>query len=88
MDSMNDQDATNESAARLEIDDEFVEWMRVQFERIMSGQRPSSESEDPLDRTFFELNDEEFDRFQELLENPPPPSEGLSKVMARKAPWE
>ncbi|HET9662426.1 MAG TPA: DUF1778 domain-containing protein [Thermomicrobiales bacterium] len=86
---MSGLDATDDVAIkRREADAEFVEWMRVQFERIMSGQRRPSESEDPLDRTFFELNDDEFDRFQELLENPPEPSEGLRKVMARKARWE
>ncbi len=41
-----------------------------------------------LDRTYFVLDPEAFDRFAELLENPPEPSEGLREFLSRKAPWE
>jgi uncharacterized protein (DUF1778 family) len=40
-----------------------------------------------LDQTFFVLDDDAFDRFQEMLDNPPEPSEGLRKLMSMKPPW-
>jgi len=41
-----------------------------------------------LDRTYFVLDTERFDRLAELLENPPEPPEGLRAFLAHKAPWE
>lgn len=41
-----------------------------------------------LDRTYFVLDTETFDRFAEYLENPPAPSEGLRDFLSTKAPWE
>lgn len=40
-----------------------------------------------LDRRYFQLDPEAFDRFTALLDNPPP-TDGLRKLLHRKAPWE
>jgi hypothetical protein len=86
---MDDQEAINDVAKqRREADAELAEWMRSQFEKMTSGQHQIPASEDPLDKTHFVLSEADFEWFQELLDNPPEPSEGLRKVMARKPPWE
>lgn len=41
-----------------------------------------------LDRTLFLLDDEAFEQFQAMLDNPPPPSDALRKLLLRKARWE
>ena len=46
-------------------------------------------AEDALtDQTFFLLDDEAFEQFVEVLDNPPPPSDELLRLMARKPRWE
>ena len=47
------------------------------------------EAEDVLlDRTYFRLEEDAFARFNELLDNPPPPSDELRVLLLAKAPWE
>ena len=47
------------------------------------------EAEDVLlDRTFFRLDPDAFVRFNELLDNPPPPTDELRALLLSKAPWE
>ncbi len=41
-----------------------------------------------LDRVFFRLEPEAFDRFTAMLDEPPGPSDGLREVLQRRAPWE
>ena len=41
-----------------------------------------------LDRTFFHLDDLEFERFLALLDTPPLPSNELRELLQTKAPWE
>jgi uncharacterized protein (DUF1778 family) len=41
-----------------------------------------------LDQTVFFLDDEAFDQFQKMLDNPPPPSDALRKLLLRKPRWE
>jgi uncharacterized protein (DUF1778 family) len=41
-----------------------------------------------LDRVFFQLDADKFQRFIELLDAPPQPNPGLERLMAVKAPWE
>lgn len=49
----------------------------------------SREAEDVLlDRTFFTLEPEAFERLTALLDNPPPPNDELRELLLRKAPWE
>lgn len=49
----------------------------------------SREAEDVLlDRTFFTLEPEAFERLTALLDNPPPPGDALRRLMRRKALWE
>lgn len=40
-----------------------------------------------LDQKFFELDEERYRAFLNILDNPPPPNEELRKLMNRKAPW-
>jgi hypothetical protein len=86
---MEDQDMPDDVTAPCSDDvTEFIEWMRVQHERIKLGQPQGPVTEDPLDKTHFVLSDADFDQIKELLDNPPPPSEGLRRLMARKPRWE
>ena len=49
----------------------------------------SRQAEDVLlDRTFFSLDPQAFERFTALLDNPPPPMDELRRLLRRKAPWE
>lgn len=41
-----------------------------------------------LDQTIIYLDDEAYDRFVEMLDNPPPPTEGLRRLLTTKPPWE
>ena len=41
-----------------------------------------------LDRGFFRLDPEAFERFNALLDSPPPPTEALRQLLLRRAPWE
>lgn len=41
-----------------------------------------------LDHTFFRLDTEAFARFNELLDNPPAPTDELRMLLRTKAPWE
>ncbi|WP_082987401.1 DUF1778 domain-containing protein [Gallibacterium salpingitidis] len=41
-----------------------------------------------LDRTVFQLNDEKFNRFIKVLEQPNSTNAGLEKLMNTKSPWE
>jgi uncharacterized protein (DUF1778 family) len=40
-----------------------------------------------LDQAYIVVGEETFANFCQLLDNPPPPSEGLQKLMQGKAPW-
>ena len=47
------------------------------------------EAEDVLlDRTFFRLDQDAFDRFIAVLDSPPLPSTTLRELLLSKAPWE
>lgn len=49
----------------------------------------SREAEDVLlDRRYFHLDPEAFERFNALLDNPPPPTDQLRQLLRRPAPWE
>jgi uncharacterized protein (DUF1778 family) len=41
-----------------------------------------------LDRRYFNLNDEDFKRFTDMLDKPPESNPRLARLLARKAPWE
>ncbi len=41
-----------------------------------------------LDRTFFALNDEQWEEFNRILDNPPKANDKLKKLLATPAPWE
>jgi uncharacterized protein (DUF1778 family) len=41
-----------------------------------------------LDQTFFILNSAAFKQFQEMLDNPPEPTEKLRRFLLTKAPWD
>jgi uncharacterized protein (DUF1778 family) len=41
-----------------------------------------------LDRTFFALAADAFEQFENMLNNPPEPTDKLSRLLHKKAPWE
>jgi uncharacterized protein (DUF1778 family) len=41
-----------------------------------------------IDQRFFLLDAEAFDRFVDLIDNPPEPSDALRRLMARKPRWK
>jgi uncharacterized protein (DUF1778 family) len=41
-----------------------------------------------LDRNLFVLDDDAYEAFLGVLDNPPKPSENLKALFKRKAPWE
>lgn len=41
-----------------------------------------------LDRTVFQLDNEKFNQFIQILEQPSEENAGLAKLMAVKSPWE
>jgi uncharacterized protein (DUF1778 family) len=41
-----------------------------------------------LDQRFFQLDDQQFERFMELLDAPPQPNAKLRALLSRKAPWD
>jgi uncharacterized protein (DUF1778 family) len=41
-----------------------------------------------LDKTFFALDDKDYERFMELLDTPVAANEGLAKLLRLRAPWE
>jgi uncharacterized protein (DUF1778 family) len=41
-----------------------------------------------LGKVFFQLDQEAFDRFTAILDNPPVPSDELRALLQSKAPWE
>ena len=41
-----------------------------------------------LDQRFFSLEGDQYDAFIKALDNPPPPSDRLKRLMASKAPWQ
>ncbi|MGD0734571.1 MAG: DUF1778 domain-containing protein [Terracidiphilus sp.] len=41
-----------------------------------------------LDRCHFKLGDEDFKRFSEMLDNPPPDNPKLARLLSRKPVWE
>ena len=41
-----------------------------------------------LDQRFFELSEERFKAFENILDNPSMPNDALRKLMNRKAPWQ
>ena len=47
------------------------------------------EAEDVLlDRRFFQLDPEAFERFTALLDSPPAPTDRLRELLRGKAPWD
>ena len=41
-----------------------------------------------LDRRFFQLDEDAYQRFLEILDAPPAPSEGLKRLLDAKTPWK
>ncbi len=41
-----------------------------------------------LDRVFFNLDADQFRKFNKLLDAPPAPNPGLDRLLAVKAPWK
>lgn len=41
-----------------------------------------------LDRRLLSLDAERYGAFMDVLDNPPPPTDKLRRLMKRKAPWE
>jgi len=56
-------------------------------EFILDSARKSAEDV-LLDQRLFLLDSESFDNFLKILDEPPPPSDELKALLAKKAPWE
>ena len=41
-----------------------------------------------LDRTVFTLDEERYEKFLAVLDDPAPSNAAIRKILARKAPWE
>jgi uncharacterized protein (DUF1778 family) len=41
-----------------------------------------------LDQTLFTLDEREYTRFLDLLDNPPKPNDALRRIFSKKAPWK
>jgi uncharacterized protein (DUF1778 family) len=41
-----------------------------------------------LDQCYFQLDDDAFQRFTDLLDAPPTDNPGLTRLLTRKSPWE
>jgi uncharacterized protein (DUF1778 family) len=41
-----------------------------------------------LDQRYFNLNDEDFQRFTAMLDAPPKSNPGLARLLRTKAPWD
>jgi uncharacterized protein (DUF1778 family) len=41
-----------------------------------------------LDQVYFQVDEHRFEQFQELLDNPPPASDELRRLLHTPAPWE
>ncbi|MEA1048739.1 DUF1778 domain-containing protein [Lamprobacter modestohalophilus] len=41
-----------------------------------------------LDQVYFQLEEDAYQQFIELLDAPPAPNPGLERLMAIKAPWD
>lgn len=55
--------------------------------RLIQDDQHNAES-DPLDQRYFELSEEDFQRFTAMLDAPPESNPGLARLLGRKAPWE
>jgi uncharacterized protein (DUF1778 family) len=58
---------------------------RTQY--IMSAALEKANEALSASSTLF-LNDEQYDRFVELLDNPPAPNAALKRLMSTPAPWD
>jgi uncharacterized protein (DUF1778 family) len=58
---------------------------RTQY--IMSAALEKANEALSASSTLF-LNDEQYDRFVELLDNPPAPNPALKRLMSTPAPWD
>lgn len=50
--------------------------------------RETTLSDDSLDQTTFDLDEEQTSAFVTALSNPPAPAQALRELMARRSPWE
>lgn len=41
-----------------------------------------------LEQSFFQLNQIDFDKFREMLDNPQAPKGNLQRLLHKKLPWE
>jgi uncharacterized protein (DUF1778 family) len=41
-----------------------------------------------LDQVYFQVDAERFEQFQQLLDNPPSPSDAMRRLLNTPAPWE
>ena len=41
-----------------------------------------------LDQRLFQLDDEQYEAFLRVLDDPPPPNEALKRLMTKKASWD
>lgn len=74
-------------ADRTLIDQAAAAAGKSRTEFMLEAARRAAE-EALLDRTLIRVDEPTFQRFVEMLDAPPQPSEGLRRLMQRKPAWE
>jgi uncharacterized protein (DUF1778 family) len=57
-------------------------------EAAVHQEAKSGSESDPLDQVDFVLDEQQSEKFTDLLADPPAPTQKLKDLMDRKAPWE
>lgn len=76
------------SQRQRELIDRAAEVLDVSRSEFMLEAACSEAQHVLLDRVFFQLDADAFERFEVLLSAPAEPSPALTGLMRRKAPWE
>ena len=74
-------------ADRALIDQAAAAQGKKRSEFMLEASRRAAE-ETLLDQTLLRVDPETYARFLELLDAPPRPNDGLSKLLLQKAPWD
>lgn len=69
----------------------FLAWrwlLEEPYSRFVTWEFFSYMNNEVQDPFVYYISSEAYDKFAEAIENPPPPTPTLTKLLNRKAPWE